>query len=89
MVVDLKNAAPPSPLTLCDSPITTVDSFRSLGSIVTQDPMRELNISSKKAQQRLFFLRELKKFNLPKTMMVHFYTAIMEFILYLYFIFIF
>ncbi|KAL6098173.1 uncharacterized protein ACO6RY_13525 [Pungitius sinensis] len=29
----------------------------------------------------MFFLRQLKKFNLPKTMMVHFYTAIMESIL--------
>ncbi|KAL6108738.1 uncharacterized protein ACO6RY_12019 [Pungitius sinensis] len=84
MVVDFrKNAAPPSPLTLCDSPVTTADSLRFLGSIITQDLKWELNIRSitKKAQQRLFFLRQLKKFNLPKTMMVHFYTAIMESIL--------
>ncbi|XP_077956189.1 uncharacterized protein LOC144405580 [Gasterosteus aculeatus] len=84
MVVDFRrNSAPPSPITLCDSPVTIVDSFRFLGSIITQDLKWELNISSitKKAQQRLFFLRELKKFNLPKTMMVHFYTAIMESIL--------
>ncbi|XP_077943578.1 uncharacterized protein LOC144386383 [Gasterosteus aculeatus] len=56
---------------------------RFLGSIITQDLKWELNISSitKKAQQRLFFLRQLKKFNLPKTLMVHFYTAIMESIL--------
>ncbi|XP_077959458.1 uncharacterized protein LOC144408008 [Gasterosteus aculeatus] len=67
MVVDFRrNRAPPSPITLRDSPVKW-----------------ELNISSitKKAQQRLFFLRQLKKFNLPKTMMVHFYTAIMESIL--------
>ncbi|KAL6094723.1 uncharacterized protein ACO6RY_16076 [Pungitius sinensis] len=75
MVVDFrKNAAPLSPLTLCDSPVTTVDSFCFLGSIITQDLKWELNISSmtKKAQQRMFFLRQLKKFNLPQTMMVHF-----------------
>ncbi|XP_067103275.1 myelin proteolipid protein-like [Osmerus mordax] len=43
----------------------------------------ELNISSltKKAQQRMYFLRQLKKFNLPKIMMVHFYKAIVESIL--------
>ncbi|KAL6112497.1 uncharacterized protein ACO6RY_09243 [Pungitius sinensis] len=72
-------AAPPSPLTLCDSPVNTVDSFRFLGSIITQDLKWELNISSitKKAQQRMFSLRQLKKLNL----MVHFYTAIMESIL--------
>uniref|UniRef100_A0AAQ4R0X2 Reverse transcriptase domain-containing protein n=1 Tax=Gasterosteus aculeatus aculeatus TaxID=481459 RepID=A0AAQ4R0X2_GASAC len=84
MVVDFRrNRVPPSPITLCDSPETTVDSFCFLGSIITQDLKWELNISSitKKAQQRLFFLRQLKKFNLPKTMMVHFYTAIIESIL--------
>uniref|UniRef100_A0AAQ4QMI9 Alkylated DNA repair protein AlkB homologue 8 N-terminal domain-containing protein n=1 Tax=Gasterosteus aculeatus aculeatus TaxID=481459 RepID=A0AAQ4QMI9_GASAC len=84
MVVDFwRNRVPPSPITLCDSPVTTVDSFRFLGSIITQDLKWELNISSitMKAQQRLFFLRQLKKFNLPKTMMVHFYTAIIESIL--------
>uniref|UniRef100_A0AAQ4S2X5 Alkylated DNA repair protein AlkB homologue 8 N-terminal domain-containing protein n=2 Tax=Gasterosteus aculeatus aculeatus TaxID=481459 RepID=A0AAQ4S2X5_GASAC len=84
MVVDFRrNRAPPSPITLCDSPVTIVDSFRFRGSIITQDLKWELNISSitKKAQQRLFFLRQLKKLNLPKTMMVHFYTAIMESIL--------
>ncbi|KAL6100444.1 uncharacterized protein ACO6RY_07594 [Pungitius sinensis] len=83
MVVDLrKYAAPPSPLTLCDSPVNTVDSFRFLGSIITQDLKWELNISSitKKAQQRMFFLRHLKKFTLPKTIMVHFNTAIIEYI---------
>ncbi|KAK0131053.1 hypothetical protein N1851_034263 [Merluccius polli] len=29
----------------------------------------------------MYFLQELKKFNLPKTVMVHFYTAIIESIL--------
>ncbi|KAL6116641.1 uncharacterized protein ACO6RY_14610 [Pungitius sinensis] len=76
MVVDFrKNAALPSPLPLCDSPVTTLDSFHFLGSIITQDLKWELNMT-KKAQQRMFFLRQLKKFNLPKTMMVHLYTAI-------------
>ena len=30
----------------------------------------------KKAQQRMYFLWQLKKFNLPRTMMVHFYYII-------------
>ena len=54
MVVDFrkKNADPATPLTLCDSPVNTVESFRFLGSIITQDLKRELNISTfiKKAQ---------------------------------------
>ena len=35
MVVDFrKKAAPPAPITLCDSPVTAVESFRFLGTIV-------------------------------------------------------
>jgi len=60
-----------------------VVSFCFLDSTITQDFRWELNISSiaKKAQQRMFLLGQRKKFNLPKTMMVHFYAAIMESIL--------
>lgn len=84
MIADFrKSPAPPTPITLCDSPVDIVESFRFLGTIITQDLKWELNISSliKKAQQRMFFLRQLEKFNLPKTMMVHFYSAIIESIL--------
>ncbi|KAK0144124.1 hypothetical protein N1851_017522 [Merluccius polli] len=45
-------------------------------------PCREVNINSlrKNAQQRTY-LQQLKKLNLPKTMMVHFYTAVIESVL--------
>ncbi|KAJ8337366.1 hypothetical protein SKAU_G00385860 [Synaphobranchus kaupii] len=72
MVVDFrKNPAPPAPITLSDSPVETVVSFRFLGTIITQDFKWEQNISSltKEAQQRMYFLQQLKKFNLPKPMM--------------------
>ncbi|KAK3559032.1 hypothetical protein QTP86_000041 [Hemibagrus guttatus] len=36
---------------------------------------------TKKAQQRMYFLRQLKKFLLPVKMLVNFYTAIIESIL--------
>ncbi|XP_071326651.1 uncharacterized protein [Trachinotus anak] len=84
MIVDFrKSPAPPTPITLCDSPVATVEHFRFLGTTITQDLKWELNISSliKKAQQRMYFLRQLKKFNLPRTMMVNFYTSIIESIL--------
>ena len=57
--------------------LKTVESFRFLGTMLSQDLKWELNISSltKKAKQRMYFLQQLKKFNLPKTTMVHFYTA--------------
>ena len=53
------------------------------GTTITQDLKWEQNISpiTKKARQRMYFLRQLKKFNMPKAMMVHFYTAIIESIL--------
>ncbi|KAJ0002497.1 hypothetical protein NQD34_007646 [Periophthalmus magnuspinnatus] len=84
MIVDFRKVtAPLPPLTLTDSPITTVDSFRFLGTCITQDLKWEPTISSliKKAQQRMFHLRQLRKRKLPVQMMVQFYTAIIESIL--------
>ena len=84
MVVDFRrNPAPPTPIILHDSPVDIVESFRFLGTTISQDLKWGLNISilTKRAQQRMYFLRQLKKFSLPKTMMVHFYSAIIESIL--------
>ncbi|KAK3568028.1 hypothetical protein QTP86_028618 [Hemibagrus guttatus] len=52
------------------------------GTTITQELKWEQNISSltKKAQQRMYFLRQLK-FLLPVKMLVNFYTAIIESIL--------
>ncbi|XP_078802867.1 uncharacterized protein LOC144992077 isoform X1 [Oryzias latipes] len=84
MIVDFRKVTAPSPpLTLSDSPITLVDSVRFLGTTITQDLKWEPSICSllKKAQQRMYFLRQLKKARLPAQMMVQFYTAIIESIL--------
>uniref|UniRef100_A0A3P9HQA2 Reverse transcriptase domain-containing protein n=1 Tax=Oryzias latipes TaxID=8090 RepID=A0A3P9HQA2_ORYLA len=84
MIVDFRRVTAPSPpLTLSDSPITLVDSVRFLGTTITQDLKWEPCICSllKKAQQRMYFLRQLKKARLPAQMMVQFYTAIIESIL--------
>uniref|UniRef100_A0AAV2K350 Hexosyltransferase n=1 Tax=Knipowitschia caucasica TaxID=637954 RepID=A0AAV2K350_KNICA len=66
-----------------DSPITSVESFRFLGTTITQDLKWEPTISSliKKAQQRMYFLWQLMKAKLPAQMLVQFYTAIIESIL--------
>ena len=63
--------------------MATVDSFRFLGTVISKDLKWELNISSltKKAQQRMYFLRQLRKFHMTQRMMVQFYTAIIESIL--------
>ena len=84
MIVDFRKVtAPLPPLALTDSPVTTVDSFRFLGTTITRDLKWEPTISSllKKAQQRMFFLRQLRKLKLPPKMLVQFYTAIIESIL--------
>ena len=84
MVADFRRSpAPTIPLIMCDSPVNTVESFRFLGTIMAQDLRWAENITStiKKAQQRMFFLRQLKKFNMPQKVMVEFYTAIIESIL--------
>ena len=84
MVADFRRSpAATIPLIMCDSPVNTVESFRFLGTIMAQDLRWAENITStiKKAQQRMFFLRQLKKFNMPQKVMVEFYTAIIESIL--------
>uniref|UniRef100_A0A8C5N999 Reverse transcriptase domain-containing protein n=1 Tax=Gouania willdenowi TaxID=441366 RepID=A0A8C5N999_GOUWI len=84
MIADFrKNPAPLTPLTLGDSTVSSVEYFCFLGTIITQDLKWELNISSliKKAQQRMYFLRQLKKFSLPTKMMVNFYSSIIQSIL--------
>ncbi|XP_076860580.1 uncharacterized protein LOC143513729 [Brachyhypopomus gauderio] len=83
IIVDFrKHTAPLPSIMVSDTPITTVDSFRFLGTI-TQDLKWEPTITSvtKKAQQRMYFLRQLKKFNLPEKTLVQFHTAIIESVL--------
>ncbi|TWW53470.1 hypothetical protein D4764_0092670 [Takifugu flavidus] len=73
---------PPLPSWTPPSPHVT-DSFRFLGTTITRDLKWEPTISSliKKAQQRMFFLRKLRKLKLPPRMLAQFYTAIIESIL--------
>ncbi|KAK3531037.1 hypothetical protein QTP70_007887 [Hemibagrus guttatus] len=63
--------------------VTSVESFRFLGTTITKELKWEQNIRSltKKAQQRMYFLWELKKFLLPVKMLVNFYTTVIESIL--------
>ncbi len=54
--------------------------FRFLGTTISQDLKWDIHIDSivKKAQQRLYFLRQLRKFNLPQELLKQFYSAIIE-----------
>ncbi|XP_057207383.1 RAC serine/threonine-protein kinase isoform X2 [Triplophysa rosa] len=84
MIVDFRRN-PPSlpPLTILDSTVDTVESFRFLGSTISQDLKWESHIDSivKKAQQRLYFLRQLRKFNLPQELLTQFYSVAIQSVL--------
>ena len=70
----------PPPHTIQNDIVSTVDSFRFLGTTISQDLKWCPHIYSvqKKAQQRLYFLRQLRKFNLPKELLTTFYSAIIQ-----------
>ncbi len=59
------------PLTITDSTVTAVESFRFLGTTISQDLKWDNHIDSivRKAQQRLYFLHQLRKFNLPQELL--------------------
>ncbi len=58
-------------------------SFRFLGTTSSRDLKWDNHIESivKKAQQRLYFLLQLKKFNLPQELLKQFYSTIIESVL--------
>ncbi len=84
MIVDFRRNPPAlPPLTIMNSTVTAVESFRFLGTTISQDLKWDNHIDSivRKAQQRLYFLRQLRKFNLPQELLKQFYSAIIESVL--------
>ncbi len=84
MILDFRRNPPAlPPLTIMNSTVTAVESFRYLGTTISQDLKWDNNIDSivRKAQQRLYFLRQLRKFNLPQELLKQFYSAIIESVL--------
>ncbi|KAL0202259.1 hypothetical protein M9458_000277, partial [Cirrhinus mrigala] len=81
MTVDFRRKPPAlTPLTIMNSTVAAVDSFKFLGTNISQDLKWDIHIDSivKKAQQSLYFLRQLKKFNLPQALMTQFYSAVID-----------
>ncbi len=66
-----------------NSTVAAIETFRFLGTTISQDLKWDNHIEAivKKAQQRLYFLRQLRKFNLPQELLKQFYTAIIESVL--------
>uniref|UniRef100_A0A669C6E4 Reverse transcriptase domain-containing protein n=1 Tax=Oreochromis niloticus TaxID=8128 RepID=A0A669C6E4_ORENI len=82
IIVDFrKHTAPLPPIILTDTPITFVDSASWVPPSPTMKWEPTITSVIKKAQQRMYFVRQLKKFNLPTWTMMQFYTAIIESIL--------
>ncbi|KAK3550022.1 hypothetical protein QTP86_018641 [Hemibagrus guttatus] len=84
MIVDFRRNTPAlPPLTIMNSTVPTVESFRFLGTTISQDLKWDTHIDAiiKKVQQRLYFLRQLRKFNLPQDLLTHFYSAVIESVL--------
>ena len=84
MVVDFRrNSVPPPPLEADGETISSVDSFRFLGTTITRDLTWEHTIRAltAKAQQRLHFLRQLRRLKLPAKLLVQFYSATIQSIL--------
>ncbi len=85
MIVDFRRNPPAlPPLTITDSTVAAVESFRFLRATISQDLKWDNHIDSiakKKTQQRLYFLRQLRKFNLPQELLKQFYSAIIESVL--------
>ncbi|KAI7790342.1 hypothetical protein IRJ41_020313, partial [Triplophysa rosa] len=83
-IVDFRRNPPAlPPLTIMNSTVAAVESFRFLGTTISQNLKWDNHIGSiaKKAQQRLYFLHQLKKFNLPQTLLKQFYSAVIESVL--------
>ncbi len=83
MIVEFRRNPPAlPPLTVMNSTVTAVESFRFLGTTISQDLKWDNHKDSivKKAQQRLYFLHQLRKSNLPQELLIQF-SAIIESVL--------
>ncbi|KAK3525591.1 hypothetical protein QTP70_000437 [Hemibagrus guttatus] len=84
MIVDFRRNTPTlPPLTIMKSTVPTVESFRFLGTTISQDLKWDTHIDYivKKIQQGLYFLQQLRKINLPQELLTQFYSAIIESVL--------
>ncbi|XP_061626357.1 uncharacterized protein LOC133476674 [Phyllopteryx taeniolatus] len=84
MIVDFRrHPSPQLPLTLSSCLVSTVETFKFLGITISQDLKWATDINSvlKKAQQRMYFLRLLRKHGLPPELLRQFYTAVIESVL--------
>lgn len=84
VIVDFRRAPGPiAPLIINNENVEIVESFKFLGSIISQDIGWDAHVMAirKKAQQRLYFLRQLRKFGVREVILIQFYRSIIESVL--------
>ena len=81
MIVDFrKKKILVDPLTINGAVTDTVDCFKFLGTTIS-NTRPGCQCRCEKAQQRLFFLRQLKKFGLRREILIQFYNSAVESVL--------
>jgi hypothetical protein len=72
-----------APVIFTDQPITLTDYLKLVGTYINDLLKWDINSNHiiKKAQQRLYFLRQLKKYKVKQQLLVQFYTTIIQSIL--------
>ena len=79
IVVDFRKLKPVhAVLTINNSAVEIVDSLKFVGIHITSNLSWSLHIRSKKAQQWLYFLRCLNKFQMNREVLINFYRSIIE-----------
>ncbi len=84
LVVDFRRQSREhTPITIDKTPVERVNSFKFLSVHITEDLTRSAHTDAvlKKAHQRLFFLRLLRKFGMSPSILRSFYTCTVESIL--------
>ncbi|KAL0150918.1 hypothetical protein M9458_053837 [Cirrhinus mrigala] len=84
LIIDLRgNQDVHTPLYINEEMVERVSCFKFLGTHISEDLSWTKNIMAlvKKAQKRLYFLRMLRKVNLPQRLLVSFYSCSIESIL--------
>ena len=84
IIVDFrKSKSPTTPLNINGEDVEIVEDFKFLGTTISSNLKWESNarLAAKKANQRLFFLRQLKKFKVNKRILTLFYRATIESVL--------
>ena len=86
MIVDFRREkySPPSPLVIDGRTVEIVQHFKLLGSTISGNLKWELTVVNivKKALQRLYFLRRLKSFGLTTQVVLNFYRAVVEVLIF-------